>query len=373
MNILYISKLDGRPWMGPSYSVPNQIKSQAKIDNVLWYNLIKVPIQQGAQNIEQWRKEKYYVDLNDFPSGRIKDLPAPFSHPDLIIIEQGYPFAREAIRHEIIKLHIPYVVIPRGELTTSAQNRKKIKKIIGNIVLQYYRFMRKSLAVQFLTDQEKKETSKRWYNNSIIIPNGTTIPTKTNRQNHTKHIMCVSIGRIEPYQKGLDLLIEACIAIKQQLIDNNVLISFYGSNKEGKLDELKQMISTYQMESIISFHDGVFGKEKASVLMNADVFFMTSRFEGHPMGLLEALSYGLPCLATTGSNMRSEIENADAGWGADNDVESIKDAILNMISERAKFCTKGDNAYALSLKYDWDALAQKAHISYETLLQDLET
>ena len=127
------------------------------------------------------------------------------------------------------------------------------------------------------------------------------------------------------------------------------------------------------MKHIISFHKGVFGEDKEKILRDADVFLMTSRFEGHPTGLLEALAYGLPCVVTTGANMRTEIENADAGWVADNDVESIKDAILNMISERAKFCTKGDNAYALSLKYDWDALAQKAHISYETLLQDLET
>ena len=368
MNILYISKLDGRPWIGPTYSVPNQVKSQAKFDNVLWYNLVNTPIPEGKSNVEKWRQEKYYIDLTTVPSGRIKDLPHPFSNPDLIIVEQGYPFAREAIRREIMKLNVPYIVVPRGELTASAQSKKKIKKIIGNIVLGYYRFMGKAKAIHFLTEQEKRETSEKWNKNSIVIPNGTIVPSRIQRNYQKDQIKCVSIGRIEPYQKGIDLLIEACIEIKQQLIDNNVTITFYGSNQEGKLDELKKMITDNGMTAIISFHDGVFGQEKEDVLISADVFLMTSRFEGHPTGLLEALAYGLPCLVTTGSNMRKEVEAANAGWGADNSVEAIKNAMIAMILQRKSYINKGENAYNLSLKYDWDALAKKAHSIYKRLL-----
>ena len=154
----------------------------------------------------------------------------------------------------------------------------------------------------------------------------------------------------------------------QQLIDNNVTITFYGSNQEGKLDDLKKMITDNGMTALISFHDGVFGQEKEDVLISADVFLMTSRFEGHPTGLLEALAYGLPCLVTTGSNMRKEVEATNSGWGTDNDVDSIKTTILKMISEKQSFKNKGENAYILSLEYDWDALAKKAHESYEKMV-----
>lgn len=49
MNILYISKLDGRPWMGPTYSVPNQVKAQSKYDNVFWYNLSNYGEEEGKK------------------------------------------------------------------------------------------------------------------------------------------------------------------------------------------------------------------------------------------------------------------------------------------------------------------------------------
>ena len=41
MNILYISNLSGSKFAGPSYSVPEQIRAQAKYDNVFWLNLNK--------------------------------------------------------------------------------------------------------------------------------------------------------------------------------------------------------------------------------------------------------------------------------------------------------------------------------------------
>lgn len=369
MNILYVSKIDGRPWSGPTYSVPNQVKSQSLFDNVLWYNLVYSPRSEGVDNVNQWRNESFYCDLTNYPSGRVCDLPAPFSKPDLIIVEQGYPFAKEAIRYEILKMGIPYIVVPRGELTASAQNKKKIKKLIGNIVLGYYKFMKNAIAIHFLTKQEQSETSSKWYNNGFVIPNGTNVPKNVERHMHKDGLQCVSIGRLEPYHKGLDLLIGACAGVKKQLIENKVRIDFYGSNVENKLEGIVKLIEEKQLKDIITIHNGVFGKEKERVLQCADVFFMTSRFEGHPTGLLEALAYGLPCLVTTGSNMRHEIEDTNSGWGADNNEESIQEAILRMLADISSFPVKSKNARELALGYDWEHIAQNSHDVYEQLLQ----
>ena len=47
------------------------------------------------------------------------------------------------------------------------------------------------------------------------------------------------------------------------------------------------------------------------------------------MGLLEALSYGLPCLVTTGTNM-AEKSRADAGWTSDISVDGISEALKSI-------------------------------------------
>ena len=71
------------------------------------------------------------------------------------------------------------------------------------------------------------------------------------------------------------------------------------------------------------------------------IFVLTSRFEGHPMGLIEALSYGLPSLVTTGTNMAKEIESNNAGWIAETEIESIVIAIKRLIREKVKSKKKG--------------------------------
>ena len=79
------------------------------------------------------------------------------------------------------------------------------------------------------------------------------------------------------------------------------------------------------------------------------------------MGLIEALSYGLPCIITTGANMREEVEKYDAGWCSDFSFEGIQKSILDMINQKSLYNRKGQNAIKLAANYEWDIIAQKFH------------
>ena len=57
--------------------------------------------------------------------------------------------------------------------------------------------------------------------------------------------------------------------------------------------------------------------------MNSDMFILTSRHEGFPMSILEALSYGLPVLITKGTNMTDLVHKASAGWTCETDPIEI--------------------------------------------------
>lgn len=358
MNILYLSHLSGASYAGPTYSVPKQIEAQSKIDNVFWYNATN-------SGREEWKNLPFYHDLLEYPQESIHSLPAPFNHPDLIVVELFYHMTRSNLCKELVKGNIPYVIIPRGELTKQAQNRKRLKKIIANLLI-CKKYANKATAIQYLTDQEYFDSGDKWNDNHVIISNGITLPESVKTEYCQDGIKCVSIGRIEPYQKGLDLLIDACVEIKDELSAAKCTITICGPDKEGKLNELKEQVHANDLESIIEFKDGVYGEEKEKILLLSDVFVIPSRFEGHPMALIEALSYGLPCIATTGSNMRKEIEEFDAGWTADCSKESLKNAILKMLNSFD--LNKAKNARKLSEEYDWGLLAKKSHFLYKSLL-----
>ena len=361
MNILFVSNLNGNLWQGPNNSIPAQIRAQAKIDNVLWFNTNKkTPFRWKEQGLP-------IVTSKEIPSNRLADLPRPFNHPDIVVVEEVYPHRFSRMIKDVQKAQIPYIIIPRSQLTRQGQQNKPLKKWLGNLIY-YKQLVGKAAAIQYLTEQEKQDSSDNWNKNSFILPNGITLPKIYKKNFDHKYLNAVFVGRIEKYQKGLDLLIEACNNIQNDLRKANFHLSLYGPEQSGSLNIMNSLIKQYHLEDIIKFQPAVFGQEKIKILQQADAFIMTSRFEGHPMGLIEALAYGLPCVATTGTNMRSEIDKFNAGWTADNTAESIASALKKMIEERSQFAQKSANARTLATQYNWDKIAQDSHKIYEEIL-----
>ena len=243
MNILYLSHLGGASYAGPTYSVPKQIEAQSKIDNVFWYNATKM-------GCKEWKNLPYYHDLDEFPKESIYALPKPFNHPDIIVVESFYNMTGSKLRRELISENIPYIIIPRGELTKFAQSRKKIKKIIAN-KLFCRKYAYKATAIQYLTDQEYRDSGDCWNNNHFVIPNGIDFSKRKKLEFSQEGIKCVSIGRIEPYQKGLDLLIGACEKIKDELSIAKCSIMICGPDREGKLTSLKDLVQSKGFEDVI--------------------------------------------------------------------------------------------------------------------------
>ena len=238
MNILYISKLTGNLWAGPNNSVPAQVEAQSKIDNVFWYNLNKVKRQEWVE-----RGIPVY-NMEDYPSGRLKDLPSPFDKPDIVVVEEVYCHPFSKLIHDVQKAKIPYVVIPRSTLTEKAQQHHRWKKILGNFIY-FNQMLRNAAGIQYLTEKEFDESGEKWNNNAFIIPNGIILPHKKKTTFNSGRINATYIGRYELYQKGLDLLLEGIYSAKDKLRESNFKLSMYGVDQEGSIKKMEKIISQY--------------------------------------------------------------------------------------------------------------------------------
>lgn len=361
MNILYISSIGGSQSVGPTYSIPAQIGAQSRYDNVFWYNSVKC-------KTDIFRNLPFYHDISDYDISDIKDLPKPFDDPDLVVFELVYNLAKCPLRKSVMESNIPYIIVPRSNLTKQAQKKKQIKKIIGNMLI-FNRFVKRAAAVQYLTKKEEEDSSPKWNYNHFIISNGIDLKKEVKKEFSKDGIEAVYIGRLEPYQKGLDLLIKACGELQDILRKNCFLLKLYGTvKKEAVLTKINQMIVEEGINDFVSLHQAVYDERKKAVLLNADVFIMTSRFEGQPMGLLEAVSYGLPCVVTEGTYMMNDIHEYNSGWGCETTVKGIKEALIAMIKEQTCFAEKSNNAIKLAEKYSWDSIAEKSHEEYMRLV-----
>lgn len=359
MNILIISHLTTNVASGPNWSVPASVRSQSMYDNVLWIN-------KTDAEMPHWKDVPAYHNIKEY--GSLKKIPFPFNHPDVVVFEGFYFFDDALYALTLKRAGIPYIIVPRGSLTWQAlHNEAKMKKAIAHYLI-FDRFVKNAISVQYLTKKEREDSTRRFKTNSFVIPNGFNEPTVKKTSFLETGIKAVFVGRLNIYHKGIDNLLNAMCQVKEQLQTAGFTLKMYGPRHKYNYDAVQKLVCSLHLSNIVQLNDSISGTEKEKVLLDSDLFILTSRMEGHPMGLIEALAYGLPCIVSTGSNMGDEIVAYNAGWACKGEVQDIKDVLLKMISEQKDFRLKSEGAKTLSLQYDWNNIAMQFHKALEEII-----
>lgn len=362
MNILYVSSLEGGKYTGPRYSVPKQITYQSKVDNVYWINFTDMDAHFDENCVSCHCCKLWDVTVDS--------LQTEFGHIELVIFEEFYKIPNALFAFEVQKKRIPYIIIPRSQMTQQYFLNKKLKKKVAAFAL-FNRFARKAATVQFLTEREKKDSESYYRGQSVTIPNGIELKGSHDRS-YKDGLIGVFIGRYSIVQKGLDIMLEAIKKNCQHLLDNKVSFELYGpDDRTGSREQIQVLVDRLDLGELVHVNGPVFDEEKAEVLRCASFFIHTSRFEGLSMSILEALSYGLPCLVTDGTNIRSEIEKHTAGWGCSTDVNGISRALKEMISGIPKMKEYSKHAVELAKEYSWEEIAEMSHVEYTQIVCSL--
>ena len=345
MKILHIAAIKNDPCSGVCVVVPAHINHQKDKAKVALLNIVNSPI-------DEIEKQFLYTG-GDWT----KNVSEEFMEPDIVIFHEVYHIEFARIANSLRKRNIPYVIIPHGCLVVGAQHKKRWKKIIANIFF-FHSFIYKASSIQYLSEDESKNTL---FNvPSFVCTNGMEIPSVHKDKFPDNEIIISYVGRLEYRVKGLDLLIEAVSRIKDTLIDNHVLIHIYGPDRDASHLKIKKLIDQYHVNDLIVVHDAILFEKKVSVLLNSDLFIQTSRHEGMPMGILEAMSLGIPCIITRGTSLGDIVEKNDAGWVADNNVNSISDCIIEALKKKEEWEWKSRNARNLLIsRYSWSIISRE--------------
>ena len=329
MVILHVIDITNPKGNGVATAVKEYIKYEKEICDV------------GVYNLNYVVDEKLDVSFSKKDYDCISELPMPFNKPDLVIFNEVYKPSFIKLYKECLKNSIKYVIIPHGCLVEDSQKKHRFKKIIGNILL-FNRFIRCASAIQFLNESEMKN-SKFKYKKSIIAGNGVDKPKYKNNGYNNKDL--IYIGRYEIKHKGLDLLIKICKENRKWFIDNNVRIQLYGRDSGNELKKFQKMISINNVGDILIVNGPVYDDDKKQVLKNSYAFIQTSRFEGQPMGIIEALSVGVPCIVTYGTYLGDFIENSFSGISCNFDSKELFKAIKYLINNPKIRDKMSENSY----------------------------
>jgi glycosyltransferase involved in cell wall biosynthesis len=203
------------------------------------------------------------------------------------------------------------------------------------------------------------------------IPNGVAIPPEGIGMAHIRELglepnqYVLFLGRLVP-EKRPDWAIRAFLNISDNAM--RLVIAGGSSATDRYVRDLKQLAEA--TTDRILFTDAVYGPLKDELFTHARVFVLPSALEGLPITLLEAMSYGRPCLVSDLPPHQDIIQDGENGFlhrTADfahlcerlSDVLSIAPSDLVGIGEAAKA--------TVTQRYNWEMIVDQTEHLYEII------
>lgn len=158
----------------------------------------------------------------------------------------------------------------------------------------------------------------------------------------------LAVGRFSPLHKGFDILIKAFAQFAATNADWTLEI--VGEGVEEPL--YRSLIANSGLDSRISLCP--FTADIQSHYSHASCFVLSSRWEGQPLVLVEAMSHGLPIVSSDIPVARELLSGKGVGMFFSSGNSSMLASVLTRMAMSAEWQTMSDNAVRLSRRFSVD-------------------
>ncbi|WP_158233681.1 glycosyltransferase [Sporosarcina sp. P21c] len=281
------------------------------------------------------------IDVVDLKSGRVRysliKLVKALNEfrPDIVISTLGHLnlmlIGLKPLLKSNPKILVREASTPSKSLTELPKNKKRIFKFLykslypkANIIIAQCEEMKNDIIKSFSLNESKV---KYIYNPLDILK----IKTDGEKENPymTEKINIIAVGRLT-YAKGFDILIESFKIVMDRIPNAQLTILGNGELKESLVSQIKKL-NLEKNISLIEFQENPY-----PYFFYADTFVLSSRWEGFPNTLLEALACNVKVVSTEcKSGPREIIGNNEYGiLVPTEDSEKLAQGIISSINSK---------------------------------------
>ncbi len=266
----------------------------------------------------------------------------------------------------IVKLFCPVarcVIFSHGSYFNMERGFRFFQKnlLVKKGFVLYLKWVLKSANLILLLDKDSLRDYKPYNSNLVQVGNSIICPELPEgrhvlREGKVREILFVGRlskdKRVEPIIRAVEGMGKAGFGEEGSGMDGSeIRLTIVGDGEE------YHNLIPYAGERI-RFVGAVPPKEVKEYMQNSDILVMNSSFEGVPMTILEAISYGLPVVSTNVGGIGEALHFGQDSEETDGTAEGIQAAIRRI---EAHYDVYSRNAYENSKAYDYRTLNRKVY------------
>jgi glycosyltransferase involved in cell wall biosynthesis len=257
-----------------------------------------------------------------------------------------YIFARKNLSNVLKELHIDTIILNSSTILEAPYLRRTHKKlnVIGwchnaydtyknnyykKIWFLFKRGLEACSRVVALTNIDR-DLYKIHNQNTVAIPNIITIKNDEKKISNLENHIISFVGRIDVKMKGIDYLLQ----IAKKLPDDWKIVLAGDFRDDNNKAEFYHLTKEYNVNKEIHFKGALYGEDLANHFLESSIFIMTSRWEGFPLVVAEAMNFGLPVVAFENNGTKTILDNGKYGVLINvGDVDQMLVALTELTSD----------------------------------------
>ncbi len=200
--------------------------------------------------------------------------------------------------------------------------------------------------------------------NIIVVYNAIELPLFCKKSNNDGKVQVSFLGAID-HNKGVFDIID-CLVSNKEYFKDKIELNIAGIGNE---ERLLAMLGEGNILEFVHYYGWLDNIQKNELLAQTDIYLQPSYFESLGIAIIEAMSYGIPVIASNTGGIPELVQSSDGYLIEPGNKKQLFDALRSLIENSDLRKELGDNALKKSREFSIESMEKSMLQLYNKLLK----